>query len=77
MLKLNLQEYQPSDPHPLTAVELRQLQAPQLHLSITPTGQADSEYTLTPSSTVGAVEFDGLSVLIEPKIGIPQLLSLA
>ena len=26
---------------------------------------------------MGAVEFDGLSVLIEPKIGIPQLLSLA
>ena len=32
---------------------------------------------LRPGSTVGAVEIGGLSVLIEPKIGVPQLLSLA
>ena len=77
MRQLNLQEYQPSEPQILTAAELRQLQATELHLSITPTGDAESEYTLTPSSTVGAVELDGLSVLIEPKIGVPRLLSLA
>ena len=34
-------------------------------------------YTLTPGSTVGAVEVGDLSVLIRPKIGIPQLVSLA
>ena len=34
--------------------------------------------TCRPGSTVGALEIEGdLSVLIEPKIGIPQLLSLA
>ena len=32
---------------------------------------------LTPGSTVGAVELGDLSVFIEPKIGIPQLLSMA
>ena len=32
---------------------------------------------LTPSSWIGAVELGDLSVLIRPKIGIPQLLSLA
>ena len=77
MLQINLKEYRPSDPYRLSAAELRQLQAKELNLTISPTGQADSEYTLTPSSTVGAVELDGLSVLIQPKIGIPQLLSVA
>lgn len=77
MRQLNLKEYQPSEPQLLTAAGLRQLQSRELHLSITPTGQADSEYRLTPSSIIGAVELDGLSVLIQPKIGIPRLLSLA
>ena len=46
-------------------------------LSIAPvSGTADS-YHLTPGSTVGAIEIGGLSVRIEPKIGITQLLSLA
>ena len=39
-------------------------------------GKADS-YHLTPGSTVGAIEIGDLSVRIEPKIGITQLLSLA
>ena len=34
-------------------------------------------HPLRPGSTVGAVEIGDLSVLIRPKIGIPQLLSLA
>ena len=34
-------------------------------------------YCLTAGSTVGAIEIGDLSVLIQPKIGIPQLLSLA
>ena len=42
-----------------------------------PPRAADAAYRLTPGSTVGAVETGGLSVLIRPKIGIPQLLSLA
>ena len=34
-------------------------------------------YVLTPGSTVGVLEVGDLSVIIHPKIGIPQLLSLA
>ncbi len=48
-----------------------------LDLSITPSTGESAKWTLTPSSTVGAVEVGDLSVLIEPKIGIRQLLSLA
>ena len=46
-----------------------------LALSLNPTGEGS--YDLTPGSTVGAVEVGDLSVVIEPKIGISQLLSLA
>lgn len=46
-------------------------------ISITPISGTVGAYSLTPGSTVGALEADGLSVLIRPKIGIPQLLSLA
>ena len=77
MRLIDLKEYQRSDPLVLSAAELRELQAKELNLNISPTGEAESEYHLTPGSTVGAVELDDLSVLIEPKIGIPRLLSVA
>ena len=47
-----------------------------LGLSITPTSSEDA-YILRPASIVGAVEIDGLSVRIKPKIPIVQLLSIA
>ena len=53
------------------------MKAKELSLTITPTGDAEGTYYLTPSFIVGALEVGGLSVLIEPKLGIPQLLSLA
>lgn len=74
MRQINLTEYVQSAPHPLSAAErdaLRKL------LAIEPAEGAEAAYHLTPGSTVGAVEVGGLSVLIRPKIGIPQLLSLA
>ena len=63
----------------LSRAELKALvsESKNLGLSITPADEEGGDYKLTPSSTVGAVEFDNLSVLIRPKIGIPQLLSLA
>ena len=76
MRKINLREYERSEPKQLSAVELRTLQAPELSIGIVPTGDRENEYVLAPGSTVGAVEVDGLSVVIEPKISIPQLLSL-
>jgi len=48
-----------------------------LNLTIEPVMGREGTYTLRPGSTVGAIEIDDLSVLIQPKIGISQLLSLA
>ena len=76
MRKINLHEHQRSEPHPLSAAE-RDVLAQTLDLSVQPVIGADAVYHLTPGSTVGAVDMDGLSVLIRPKMGIPQLLSLS
>ena len=46
-------------------------------LSIQPVIGTGDSYQLKASATVGAVEIGDMSVRIEPKIGIPQLLSLA
>lgn len=77
MRRINLQEYVESKPYQLSAVERYSLKEALPSLTIQPASGTESEYTITPSSIVGAVEMDGLSVLTKPKIGIPQLLSLA
>ena len=77
MREITLTEYLPSEPTRLSAKELRSLQSSGLSIRVAPTGDADGEYHLTPGSTVGAVEIGDISVLIQPKIGIPQLLSMA
>ena len=79
MRQIDLREYEPSRPFRLSVAERDALlrEAKTLDLSITPlVGDAD-RYVLRPGSTVGAVEIEDLSVLIRPKIPIPQLLSLA
>ena len=77
MREINLQEYRPSEPKRLTAAQVRALQTSPLSINVAPSGDSDGEYRLTPGSTVGALEIGDMSVLIEPKIGIPKLLSLA
>ncbi len=77
MLNLDLAEYEQSRPYRLSAVDRDSLRAAIPSLTIEPAKGADAAYHITPSSTVGAVDIDNLSVLIRPKIGIPQLLSLA
>ena len=77
MRQIDLQEYQQSEAIPLSITERDDLQAVLPSLTIVPAAVEDAAYHLTPSSTVGAVEIGDLSVLIRPKIGIPQLLSLA
>ena len=77
MREIDLREYQTSEPIPLTASERDALSAAVPSLTVQPAEGAEREYTLTPASTVGAVEVGGLSVLVRPKIPIPQLLSLA
>ena len=77
MRKVDLQEHETSKPHRLSVSERDQLQDVLPSVSVEPVKGKRRWYTLRPSSTVGALEIGGMSVLIEPKIGIPQLLSLA
>ena len=78
MLDINLKEYGPSD-HELSTAQQDLLlhAADKLNLTVQPVAETGGSYRVTAGSTVGAVEIGDLSVLIEPKIGIPQLLSLA
>ena len=75
---LDLQEYATSE-HKLSVDQLEALlqESKRLHLSVEPVKGKKGSYDLSPGSTVGALEISGLSMLIRPKIGIPQLLSLA
>ena len=78
MRRIDLQEYVSSGPHTLSPTEREALRAvPSLTVERADIPSAEAAYILTPASWVGAVETGGLSVLIRPKIGIPQLLSLA
>ena len=77
MRQVDLREYETSEPHSLSVAERDDLQAVLPSLTIAPAAGEGAAYHLIPGSTVGAFEIDDLSVLIQPKIGIPQLLSLA
>ena len=77
MRRLDLQEYQTSCPYDLTVEERDALVGVVESLTLEPVAGKSSKYTIRPGSFVGAVEIGELSVLIKPKIGIPQLLSLA
>lgn len=77
MRELNLQEYQRSEPLPLSVSERDTLRGVLCSVAIEPVAGTDAEYYLTPGATVGAVEVGDLSVFIHPKIDIPKLLSLA
>ena len=75
--RIDLREYQESEPYRLSAAERDALREVLPSVTIQPAPGREGVYSLRPGSTVGAVEIGDLSVLIEPKIGIPQLLSLA
>ena len=73
---INLREYQRSGPYQLSLEErgaLRRIAS----VVVEPDEGLDGEYILMPQSTIGAIEVGDLSVLIKPKIDIPQVLSLA
>ena len=78
MLHIDLREYQGTE-HTLTMAQRDALldDAKELKLSIEPIAGTGNRYMVTPGSTVGAVEIGDMSMRIQPKIGIPQLLSLA
>lgn len=76
--QLDLQEYASTECMLMAAqLDLLLRHAPALGLSIEPVAHEVGTYRLTVGSTVGAVEIGDLSIMIEPKIGIAQLLSLA
>ena len=77
MHRIDLQEYQQSGLHRLSVAERDLLRSREFSLTVTPADGMIDSYHLKPGSTVGAIEIGDLSVLIRPKIGIPQLLSLA
>ncbi len=77
MRRIDLREYRESGPIALTVHERDALAEALPSVTAQPAAGAEGVYTLTPGSTVGAVEIGELSVLIRPKIPIPQLLSLA
>ena len=77
MRKIDLTEYQRSEPHTLSVAERDDLSDAVPSLSFTTARGKTDSYYLTPGSTVGAIEIGDLSVRIEPKIGVTQLLSLA
>ena len=74
MRPLDLREHEKSDPYELTPAERDALGK---IVTITPVADTASEYTLTPGSTVGALEIGDLSVSIRPKLDIARVLCLA
>ena len=77
MREINLQEYWRNCPVSLAVCERDALRRVIPSITTEPIEGEEGTYSLTPGSTIGAVEVEGLSVYIEPKIGIPQVLSLA
>ena len=77
MREISLKEYERSVPVGLSVSERDALSEAIPSLFISHVAGESGKYTVTPSSTVGAVEVGGLSVIIEPKIGVGRLISLA
>ena len=78
MLQIDLREYEGTE-QVLTLAQRDALlgDADTFNLAIEPIAGTSDRYRVKPGSTVGAVEIGDMSVRIEPKIGIPQLLSIA
>lgn len=74
MRKLDLREYEQSDP---VAVPVAERDALRDFLSVEPAPGTESKYHLTPGSTVGALEVGDLSVSIQPKLPVSRVLYLA
>ncbi len=76
MRPIDLKEYD-SREYRLSVAERDALRATISSVGVEPCEGELNLYRLTPGATVGAIEIGDLSVFIEPKIGVPQLLSLA
>lgn len=77
MSEITLQEWQWSAPVTLTTAERDSLRQVVPFEAIEPVASTENQYRLRPGSHIGAVTVGDLSILIEPKIGTPQVMSLA
>ena len=77
MREITLREYEKSSGLSLSSAERDTLLSGLPSVTVEPVPGTEGTYHLTPGSVVGAIEVDGLSVVIEPKIGIVNLLSMA
>ncbi len=75
--RIDLREYERSEPLTLSLDERAALRDKRLSLAIEPADGVDGAYHLRAGSKVGAVDIGGLSLFVQPKISIPKLLSLA
>ena len=77
MRRLDLREWQRSEPVKLTLAEREALRRGLPSLGIEPAPDSEHAWRLTPGETVGALEVGGLSVSIRPKLDIGRVLFLA
>ena len=75
--RIDLIEHKESEPIPLTDAERDALSNEAFGINITPVKGEKDVYTLRPGSIVGALDLDGLSLHIKPKVTIQQLIYLA
>ena len=74
MRPLDLREYETSNPEALSVTERDALGG---FVSVKPAPGTETEYHLTPESTVGVLEIGDLSVSIQPKLPVSRILYLA
>ena len=77
MKAINLREHETSGPWCLTVPQRDAIRRAVPSIDITPVDGTENQYTLRPASTVGALEIEGLSLHIRPKVCIRRLLYLA
>lgn len=77
MRHLDLREYEPSPPVRLAVDEREALRRSLRPVTIEPAPDSENSYILTPGATIGALEIEGLSVSIRPKLDIGRVLFLA
>lgn len=74
---IDLTEHKESEPIPLSPAEHDAIRRAVPSINITRVEDSENEYTLTPGSTIGALEIGDLSIHIQPKLGIQRVLWLA
>ena len=77
MKEINLREYKECGPFLLSVAQRDAIAEAVPSISIRAVKGAEDQYTLTPGSIVGALEVEGLSIHIKPKVCIRRLLYMA